>query len=587
MEQFDRVKQIAQIVHHEPVVVEAKEISHLDSAPWAGIWLASALLRLINLGAAPLSPAEVNEALAALASYAEPGAAGASSGLLVGANSFIFWLLGASDVSARLLPALVGSLLPLTMMLFTRKLGRRGALFAAGLLALSPSLTLFSRSSSGVILGVTSALVLAGTLLRYLDGKIRDQRFLLAAGAALGFGLASGGTFVGLALTLFLASWVARSAELIGAWRQVVSRRPLLLAAGVLIASSTIFFFFPAGLGVTADGLTEWLAGFKLGWAGRLLGILAIYELFILLFGLPGIVLTLWRGDKQAKALVYWALLGLALALLRPNQPDAPFLFLIPLALSAGIFLNALWNRETESHTQRIAAAAIIILGAHIFISLGQYAYYVPSNPSRATASLLLAGISVILVFGIVALTWTYSRTSALRSLTMALLVLLSIFSWGKAWELGQTHQSDPRQLWVREATAPGARILVETLETSSERNTRDSHTLPLTVQSGDPLLQWYLRDFTNVTWVDALQAAVISEAVIAPVEQQDPLLGDNYTGMDLDLRLKSPVMTDRSVAAGLRWLLLRNPAAGGSPTATSRVVLWIRQDITLTSDQN
>ena len=175
---------------------------------------------------------------------------------------------------------------------------------------------------------------------------------------------------------------------------------------------------------------------------------------------------------------------------------------------------------------------------------------------------------------------------SALRSLAMALLVLLSVFSWGKAWELGQTHQSDPRQLWVREATAPGARILVETLETSSERNTRDSHTLPLTVQSGDPLLRWYLRDFTKVTWVDALQPAVISEAVIAPVEQAEPLLGDNYMGMDLDLRLTSPVITDRSVAAGLRWLLLRNPAAGGSPIPSSRVVLWIRQDLTLSSDQ-
>ena len=585
MEQLDQVAQDP----HQIIEFERSREGHptLYIALWTAIGLGSALLRIFELGRAPLSPAEVAEALSALTGM-DATASAALSGLLSGANALLFWLLGATDATARLLPAVAGTLLPLTLVLYSRSLGRRAALFAAAILALSPTLTFFSRSSSGIILGATAALILLGALLRYRDSG--ESRWILLAGAAGGLGIASGGAFVGLALALILASLGARSTRLLRAWSELGARGPLLAAVAALVLSSTMFFFHAPGLGIVGDGLMSWLAGFGFGWAGRSLGILVTYELLPLLFGLAGAATLAWRGFGVSRTLTLWALSGLVLLLLRPDQSDGPILLVIPLSLLAGSFLDSVLTGHRERTSRLVrggSAAAVAILGTHIFLSLGQYAHHLAGNPERATASLLLAAVSAILLVGLVLLIWTYDWLTALGGLTAGMLVLLSLFSWGKAWELGHTHQADPRELWVQEASAPGVRILVETLNTASERATASPYTIPLTVQSGDPLLRWYLRDFTTVTWVEALQAGVISEAVIAPLEEADPLLGDNYLGMDLDLRLASPASPGRTAAELLRWQLLRNPAAGGEPRVTSRVVVWLRQDITLVSDDS
>ena len=119
---------------------------------------------------------------------------------------------------------------------------------------------------------------------------------------------------------------------------------------------------------------------------------------------------------------------------------------------------------------------------------------------------------------------------------------------------------------------------MLETLYITSERYALAWSTLPVTVQSDDPVLRWYLRDF-EVTWVDSLQPGVVTGAVIAPEELQTPVLGDQYMGMDLEIRLASPEASGSS-SDSLRWLLLRDPTAGGEPVVSSRVVIWLRRDL-------
>jgi hypothetical protein len=133
----------------------------------------------------------------------------------------------------------------------------------------------------------------------------------------------------------------------------------------------------------------------------------------------------------------------------------------------------------------------------------------------------------------------------------------------------------------VEEATAPGARILAETLASTSEQATGSSHIMPLTIQVDDPLLRWYLRDFADVKWTDTLDPSVVTEAVVTPVDQGEPLLGDNYLGMDLVLRVQKPVETGVPAAGtALRWILLRDAPL---PSPTRQVILWIRQDVAVT----
>ncbi len=556
--------------------------ARLIRAGWLAVAVVSALIRLPALGAAPLSPGEATEALAALDNVGRWTAA--QSSLLLGANHMLFWLLGASDTVARLLPALAGSGLPLMAWLFQRHLGRWGALAAGALLALSPSLVFVSRSATGTVLGIAGGLLAVGALEK--ADATGERRWTWVAGIAMGLGVASGPAFWSAMLVMALAAMLGRPT---GLRRWLASRCGALWRVAVITAglASTGLLLVPGGLGVAADSLVVWINGFGLGrqglWAWQ---VLLVYEPVLLLSGVAGAAVVLLGPNSRVRLMGFWTLVGALLSLVRSGQPDAPLLVVIPLALLGGRLVAALLasllaQPAWPGFGRSLAAmsVAVGVLGVHLFVNLGQYARHASSNPDSASASLLLVGISIILATGVCALAWTYSHRLAWGSLLVAWLVLLGAYGLGKAWELGHTHRSDPRQLWVAEATSPGARLLVDALESVSSRIQGTPHEVQVTVQGDSALLHWALRDFTRVTWVEQLQAVVTSPVVLTPAGEASPTLGDGYLGVDFGLQLEPNPSTDVASRTGetLRWVLLRDAPL---PLQRDKVVLWVRQDL-------
>jgi predicted membrane-bound mannosyltransferase len=542
------------------------------------ILVAAGILRLLELGASPLSPLEAAEAWAALG-----GESAGSSAFVLAINRALFWLFGADDAIARLAPALIGTALPLAAWMVAPVIGRRGALASAALLALSPSLVFFSRSVSGAVPGLAAALLWLAALLRHREEP--SDRWLVLSGIALGVGVAAGPTFITTVLLILVAGWVAHPAEFRALLQPLTGWRPWVIAIGVAVLGSTTLLAYPDGLGAMAAGLESWLGGFSVGLWLRPTGLMAVYELGALLVGLLGLVQALRRGSANQRMLAYWALGGLVLGLFRAEQPDAALAALLPLALLAGSFLDhvlvSVAEHRAEGSALLAGVAAIAILGAHIWVSLGQFAYRDSISSPNANVYLLLVGIAVILISGVVALIWTYNSRLARHSLLLAWIVLLGFHAWGKAWELGHTHANDPRQLWVTEGTAPGIRSLVETLEVTSRRATGTIHEISLTAAADGPVLRWYLRDF-EVTWVDALRLDDIAQAVITPAEDAQPFLGDTYLGTDFPLlELKPAEPTNPAASNSLRWLLHRQ---GPDPLHAGWIVLWLRQDVALIS---
>ena len=548
---------------------------------WLVVWFVGAFLRFYDLGGALLSPQEASTAISALQGAEVTGTA--TSGLLVGIMRIIFWIIGPDEWSARLLPALLGSLLPLTAALYARYLGKRGALIAAGLLAISPSALYFSRNVSGTIIGLTAALFVTGAYLRYLERP--ERRWLLACGAGIGAGLAAGSSFMSIMAVIFLAAMLSHWREVKQGCRALMDRRLLIAALAVAVLGSTAFLFFPEGLGISADGFVYWLEGFglDLSTVARPSGIVLIYELPALVFGAIGAGWAVRRGGGFHRFLVRWTLLGLGVGLLRSDQLDAPFMILVPLVFVAAAFLSEIVDNLPEwrySSTLKVTITILSIFGVQLFVNLGQYARYATMNANRASASLMLVGISVIMGAGVVALVWTYDKRVAANGLLLSLALLLVVYGWGKAWELGHTHSSDPREWWVQEAAAPGAEVLLDTLTTTLERAPRSRLDLSVTVQTEivDPFLRWHLRDFTDVTWIRSLEPSIVSDVVITPAEQQSPLLGENYVGMDLALQLDTPIPPEEAQSGDLwRWLLLRDAPP---PIHSHRIIVWLRQDV-------
>ncbi len=106
------------------------------------------------------------------------------------ATGVVFWLVGASDATLRLLPALAGTIVvALPWLLFRDRLGVWGAVIASGLLAVSPGILYFSRFARNDIYIVLITLILFWTMWAYMDS--RRFRYLVIAAAALAVGFAT------------------------------------------------------------------------------------------------------------------------------------------------------------------------------------------------------------------------------------------------------------------------------------------------------------------------------------------------------------------------------------------------------------
>ncbi len=103
------------------------------------------------------------------------------------ATAGVFSIFGASDFTARLLPALFGVLLAALPLTMTRQLGRTGAIVAALLLAVSPTMLYYSRFAGPDIFLAFFSLAAAAMIWRYIETAERSYLYLLSFALAFMF----------------------------------------------------------------------------------------------------------------------------------------------------------------------------------------------------------------------------------------------------------------------------------------------------------------------------------------------------------------------------------------------------------------
>ena len=122
-------------------------------------------------------------------------------------NNYVFGLLGHTDLAMRLVPALVGGLLPLVALTFRHRLRDEAVVSLALLLALNPALLYYSRFMRGDILVGGFSFLAFACYVRAVD--FDDGRYLYAATISLAIGLgakenmlAYGAAFLGATVLL-------------------------------------------------------------------------------------------------------------------------------------------------------------------------------------------------------------------------------------------------------------------------------------------------------------------------------------------------------------------------------------------------
>jgi len=552
-----------------------------------GLMLALALA--LRLGGLTIRIMDTPEAAQALQSWHlshGDAATGSYSPLLALGQILAFSLFGASDVTARLFPALAGSILVLLPYLFRDHLGRVGALSSALIMALSPTLVYSARYGNGMSLTVVCAAALLGLWFAYRSAP--RPGFLYAGAVVAGLLLLSDARVIGVAAVLAIAWAIERLAfgrdilhldgDLAVPWKQLA-----LVAGATLVLGATALTLNPSGLGSWADFITAWvdhLAPIVNGHTWYYpLGALLLYEPMLIVFGSLGALDLIIRKDK-ASIVVWLALDALALALLAGGR-DAGDVALVCalLALAAGRAIENLaesWLQEEQPI--RAWLYVLIALGIVTFVTLEASFYSFALSRSMEKASQFLwfwlLSIAMAMLLSGLLVAWYGTRVMWRIGGTTLLLVLL-VAAFSATVGLNFRHANDPRELHIQVASDEGIRSALAVLADLSDHTTGQPLSTPLTVEADlGPVWQWYLRDWEDLRVVETLTADISTPLVLADASTEQPALGEHYIGQDFVSR----TWWQTQQLAGNqqpRWWLYRKSIS--NPTPVQRVIVWMQ----------
>jgi uncharacterized protein (TIGR03663 family) len=328
-----------------------------ELAAYAVLVLIALVLRLIDLGDRPFHHDESQDAYFSWLFLTQGDYE--YNPLLHGPLRFyltagLFGLFGDSDFTARLAPALMGTLMVPLPYLLRAQLGRAGAFTAAALLAFGPSYLYFSRFAREDIYFAAITLALVVVAFRFLDRPRRYQPALIGALLAASFAIKE---------TTFITGFVAFTffvVVLISPWRRALIDpiRAVGLEAwgwalaaflGVYTVLFTTFLTNPDGVRGLYTGLDYWLGQHEVGRGGEpwnfYLVVLFGVEWPVLVLGAVGAV-SAARRPTLLRLFLIW---GFALSLIIYSWAGEKFAWLVlhpllPLILLAGLGVQAIWN---------------------------------------------------------------------------------------------------------------------------------------------------------------------------------------------------------------------------------------------------
>ncbi len=536
-------------------------------------------IRLVGLGVQPLSDQEAKWALQALdVAKGMRTVVGSNSGYVALTSALFFAFGDASNLLARLIPALAGGALILVPMLFREQIKPRPAVILAFALALEPGLTALSRQAGSAMPALTFTLAAWG---------FWGQRKLPWAGASAGLALISGPALwpgmLGLAITWALlrplmdkAGSAARSrrrssAEPGRAWVTVGA-----YAIGSMVLVGTMFMTVPRGLSAWMASLPEYVGGWThpTDFPGGLIPLsLVLYQPLGLLLALIAAVRGWVQGKSRARRLSLWMLVAFLLALFNPSHHVADLVWmLIPLWTLAALETARALNVPREDRREVLGAVGVSLL-VLVFMWLDFLALRRPGMPGDQTelrvwllvGSFLLLAVSLLLV----AVGW--SKRIATHGTTWGLAAFLGVYSVAMLMAAaGHRQVPNSAEMWRSDAQLPMADVLLSTVQDQSEWSGMDANEQPLVIAGIDsPALQWLMRD--RPFEIRAGSGAGLNPPMVISADEQDPALVSAYRGQNFVWR-STPVWQTFQFS---EWLPFHETAHG-----TENVILWVRSDL-------
>jgi len=304
----------------------------------------------------------------------------------------IFTLFGDSNFTARLLPAAAGVLLIVLIYRLRDQLGESGALFAAAMIAISPSFLYYSRFFRNDIYIAFFSLLFVVSAVKYLKHGRHRQRLIYVFTGAVAGALAlcskeNAYIIAGIFFSFVLGYVIVRKE--INAMRAVDALLFVLISFVIFALFYTNFLTNPdALLSVIPDAINHWAEMHRIERIGGhwsfYLPILVRYELPIALLAIAGGIYYVKKRNVFMIFLLYWGVTSLLVySYLQEKVPWLVLHILLPFALIAGAYTGELLP-AIRKRPRAIEAAVIIILvlSAGLFIHQSIFINYYENTDS-------------------------------------------------------------------------------------------------------------------------------------------------------------------------------------------------------------
>ncbi len=569
---------------------------------WLALMLAF-LLRFVSLGSAPLTDGEAELALQALQIAQGKGGVLQAYPLEVLGSAALFFVFGSSNFFARFLAAISGSLLIWVVISLRQRLGTTFALVLAVALALDPALVAQSRQMGSAMPALAA---LATAALFWSEKRWRS------CGIALGLGVLSGPAFWygGSILLLSGIAFFALEKRLFNPpkctsplLQQLSSPKESLKSLGgaallTLFLASTLFFFYPRGVGSTAGPLLAYLAGWGGGASVSMLHLilaLGVYQPLAILFG----AISIGRGllSRQQENVRFdpcWqgflsTLFAIAflLALLYPErQMEHSLWFILPLWFFAAQEISR-WVEKLDQPiwAPLLLAGITLIFLALFWLQLAAYSSFISAGISDwfRLATVFSSLAIIALIIWLAAMIWPLRLAfQGLVIGTLAAFVLATISSvWGVAFSYPWS-EVFRQELWKPYPQIGDADLLIKTVDDLSRWESGRADSVPIVLAVDSPAVRWLLRYQTQLTVLPEEQAlaqlstqqtAQLPAILITPAITETPTLAAAYRGQDFNWRYQPNWQGIPPFP--LQWLLFRQGTWEIQP-----ILLWARADL-------
>ncbi len=544
-------------------------------------------LRFAQLGNMPLSDVEAAPALQALRISQSAATELAPHPLYILSTSILFLLFGGgTNTLARIIPALIGSLLVLTPLLFDDRIKPRPSLLLAFFIALDPGLVAISRQAASPILAIVFTVLTVGYINKNkFSWAAVSAALALLSGPSLWLGLLG----IGIAYSIYqlFNTVIKKSAD--RADESLTTTNPLsslltpangLTLVFTFLLAGTLFFIVPGGLGAAFSSIpafvNTWFTPSETT-AGMVLISLIVYQPFAVLLALIALIRGWVKGLRRIMFLSIWLLVALLLVIFLPARQIADLAWvLLPLNAMASLELVRHLHVFPEERRE-VAGVTFLTVFIWLFAWLGMAGInWFPTDSSEFRLRIgILIGAVFLLVLSLllVAMGWSIrvARIGGVWGMAVGLGLLGLSGLFGASGMRGVTFP----ELWWQPSLPLQADLLRETVSQVSDMGTGNDETASVVIVGIDsPALEWALRE-NPVQVVNTLDPASVPDMVITSFEL-NPTLVSAYRGQDFNWR-QTPAWQATTPDAWFRWVTLRE-----MPQTGEVIILWARSDLFL-----